>query len=188
LDIVVSSGKGKPQEVDSRFTSVYRRNLESNFQLKMKASRGLFSEVVQNHQYFPFTLRALQFDEKKRQFGASNAAKHDLLVAYPVLFEKKGDFVAHFKFTVLLLPDNTVQITGLPYDIPANVQTDKSVVSESVKGLLATSIAKKKKKKNSKKKKAKKGSATSAASSSSTGTAPAEADDDDDDGDDDDSS
>jgi len=29
---------------------------------------------------------------------------HGLLTPYPVLHEKPGDFIAHIKFTVLLLP------------------------------------------------------------------------------------
>jgi hypothetical protein len=36
------------------------------------------------------------------------------MLPYPVLHERKGDFVAHVKFTVLLLPNGTLQISGLP--------------------------------------------------------------------------
>lgn len=33
-----------------------------------------------------------------------------------VLYERPGELVAQFKFTVLLLPSGTHRITGLPFD------------------------------------------------------------------------
>ena len=33
--------------------------------------------------------------------------QHDLLQPYPVLWEKEGDYVAHVKFTVLVMPNGT---------------------------------------------------------------------------------
>lgn len=39
IDVLISSGEGKPRELDTR-TSVYKRNPEILYQLKMKASRG----------------------------------------------------------------------------------------------------------------------------------------------------
>jgi hypothetical protein len=32
---------------------------------------------------------------------------------YPVLFEKEGELVAHVKYTVLLMPNGNVKITGV---------------------------------------------------------------------------
>ena len=31
---------------------------------------------------------------------------------YPALYERPGDVVTHFKFTVLILPSGTARITG----------------------------------------------------------------------------
>lgn len=39
IDVLVSSGDGKPREMDAR-TTIYKRNPEILYQLKMKASRG----------------------------------------------------------------------------------------------------------------------------------------------------
>ena len=41
VDILISTGDGKTKEKDTR-TTVYKRT-ENNYQLKMKASRGLLS-------------------------------------------------------------------------------------------------------------------------------------------------
>ena len=41
VDILISTGDGKTKEKDTR-TTVYKRT-ENNYQLKMKASRGLWS-------------------------------------------------------------------------------------------------------------------------------------------------
>lgn len=57
FDIVMSSGEGKPKPADAR-TTVFKRDLEEKYSLKMKASRAFFSEVNQRFPTLPFTLRA----------------------------------------------------------------------------------------------------------------------------------
>jgi methionine aminopeptidase len=42
--------------------------------------------------------------------------KHDLLEGYPVLTENKGDIVAQFKYTVMVLKNRTCIIAGLDVD------------------------------------------------------------------------
>eukprot|EP00954_Amorphochlora_amoebiformis_P019571 1333510-Amorphochlora_amoeboformis.AAC.1 len=44
IDIVMSSGDGKPKEFEQRMT-VFKRDMESTYQLKMKASRAVFSDI-----------------------------------------------------------------------------------------------------------------------------------------------
>eukprot|EP01126_Amoeba_proteus_P050177 TRINITY_DN5908_c0_g1_i3.p1 TRINITY_DN5908_c0_g1~~TRINITY_DN5908_c0_g1_i3.p1 ORF type:complete len:286 (-),score=33.40 TRINITY_DN5908_c0_g1_i3:564-1385(-) len=56
LDIVVSTGEGKTSEGGNR-TTVFKRNWENNYQLKLQASRQILSEVSSKFPYFPFTLR-----------------------------------------------------------------------------------------------------------------------------------
>ena len=51
---------------------------------------------------------------------------------YPVYFEKDGEFVAEFKFTVLLMPNNTMKITGLPLDLEL-YQSENSITDEAIK-------------------------------------------------------
>jgi hypothetical protein len=61
--------------------------------------------------------------------------------------------VAQVKFTALLLPGGTVKVTGLPFDIAADINADKKLVDEELVKLAATSFGNKKKKKKNKKKK-----------------------------------
>jgi hypothetical protein len=50
---------------------------------------------------------------------------------YPVLLEKSGEIVAHFKYTVMILSGGTIQITGLPLDTN-KFKTENKIVDESV--------------------------------------------------------
>ena len=82
---------------------MYKRAVDKSYRLKMRASRYLFNEVNQKFPTLPFTLRALG-DERQARMGVVECLKHELMHPYPVLYERQGDHVAHFKFTVLLLP------------------------------------------------------------------------------------
>ena len=86
----------------------------------------------------PFTLRSFE-DEKKARMGVIECAKHDLMEPYPVYFEKDGEFVAEFKFTVLLMPNSTMKITGLPLDFDC-YQTENSITDETLKVLFELKI------------------------------------------------
>ena len=67
--------------------------------------------------------------------------KHDLFHSYPVLADKPGELVAHFKYTVLILKGSTIAITGLPLDI-SKFKTDKKIEDESLIQLINVSIFK----------------------------------------------
>eukprot|EP00471_Norrisiella_sphaerica_P011281 CAMPEP_0184493620 /NCGR_PEP_ID=MMETSP0113_2-20130426/26520_1 /TAXON_ID=91329 /ORGANISM="Norrisiella sphaerica, Strain BC52" /LENGTH=388 /DNA_ID=CAMNT_0026878949 /DNA_START=89 /DNA_END=1255 /DNA_ORIENTATION=+ len=149
IDIVMSSGDGKPKEFEQRMT-VFKRDMDSTYQLKMKASRAVFSDIKERFTCFPFTMRAM--DEKKGKFGIRECITHGLVQGYPVLQEKEGEVVAHIKFTALLMASGVVKISGLPVD-ESKIQCDKEVKDEEILKILATSVAKKKKKRNKKKKK-----------------------------------
>lgn len=62
--------------------------------------------------------------------------EHDLLNTYPVLIEKPGEIVAHFKFTVLIVENRTFAITGLPLDV-SHFKSDKKIEDEEINKLLA---------------------------------------------------
>jgi curved DNA binding protein len=143
LDVLVSTGEGKPKESDVR-TTVYKKK-DIIYQLKMKTSRAFLSEAEKKSHLMPFTLRSFE-DEKKARLGVVECAKHDLMEPYPVYFEKEGEYVAEFKFTALLMPNGTMKITGLPFEIE-NYSTENSITDQTLKDLLALSLAKKKKKK-----------------------------------------
>jgi curved DNA binding protein len=113
IDIAMSSGEGKPKETGHR-TTVFKRAVDKKYSLKNKSSRSFFNDVNKKFPTLPFSVRCLP-DEKAARMGIRECVTHELLLAYPVLNEKRGDFVAHVKVTVLILPSgNTAQITGLP--------------------------------------------------------------------------
>jgi len=114
VDIVMSTGEGKAKETETR-TTIYKRAVDQNYLLKMKAARYVFNEINSRFPTLPFTLRAL--DEKRGRLGITECLKHDLVNPYPVLYEKQGEYVAQFKFTLLILPSGTLRLNShpLPY-------------------------------------------------------------------------
>lgn len=147
VDVLVSSGEGKPRETDIR-TTVYKKK-DFIYQLRMKSSRVFLSEVEKRFSLMPFTLRHFE-DEKRARMGVIECAKHDLVEPYPVYQEKEGEFVAEFKFTLLLMPNGQMKITGLPIDLDA-YESEFKITDNDIKQLLASSTQKKKNKKKKKK-------------------------------------
>ncbi|KAL1199795.1 ERBB-3 BINDING PROTEIN 1 [Cardamine amara subsp. amara] len=148
IDIVASTGDGKPKLLDEKQTTIYKKD-DCNYQLKMKASRFILSEIKENFSRMPFTARSLE--EKRARLGLVECVNHGHLQAYPVLYEKTGDFVAQIKFTVLLMPNGSDRITSHTLQ---ELQSTKTIDDPEIKGWLALGI--KKKKGGGKKKKAKK--------------------------------
>eukprot|EP00058_Branchiostoma_floridae_P019926 XP_002605416.1 hypothetical protein BRAFLDRAFT_278505 [Branchiostoma floridae] len=151
VDILVSSGEGKGREQETR-TTVFKRQMDRVYQLKMKASRAFFSDVANRFATMPFTLRLMD-DEKKARMGVVECVNHELLTPFPVLYEREGEFVAQFKFTVLLMPNGNIRLTEGPFD-PDMIKSEHQVTDEKIKAVLSSSAnrkaAKKKKKKASK--------------------------------------
>lgn len=58
IDVIMSTGEGKPREHEAR-TTVFKRAPETTYNLKMKASRFVVNEVLKKFTYMPFTIRAL---------------------------------------------------------------------------------------------------------------------------------
>jgi len=134
LDIIVSTGEGKPKETEYR-TTVFKRAIEKAYSLKLKASRAFFAEINEKYPTLAFSLRSFE-DETNVKLGVNECTKHELLHPYPVLAEKSGEFVAHFKYTVLILKGTTLAITGIPLDI-TRYKSDKKIEDEAVLKLLS---------------------------------------------------
>jgi len=146
IDIVMSTGEGKGKETEVRST-VYKRAVDTAYNLKTQKARQFISEINRRFPVLPFTLRAIE-DEQVARIGVSEARRHELLEEYPVLKEKDGQFVAQFKFTLLLLPGGTKKITGLPLGaLEKQAASSCSVQDEEMKKVLATSANPKKQKK-----------------------------------------
>lgn len=112
LDVIVSTGEGKPKASELR-TTVYKRALEKTYTLKTKHGRQFYYEVTDRFPTLCFSARSFE-DEITAKLGISECMKHDLIVPYPILLEKPGEIVAQFKLTAIILQTGTIAITGLP--------------------------------------------------------------------------
>lgn len=152
VDVAMSTGDGNARPGDLR-TTVFKRNVEQQYSLKMQASRQLLAEVDKKFPTLPFTLRHLS-DVRKARLGIPECLEKGLLAPYASLHEHSGT-VAHFKCTVLLLPSGTSRATGL--ELPSYFKTSKTPDEETEKVLKeieeeeAKKAARKAAKKNKKK-------------------------------------
>lgn len=154
VDVAMSTGDGNARPGDLR-TTVFKRNVEQQYSLKVQASRAVLAEVDKKFPTLPFTLRHMS-DVRKARLGIPECVSHGLLTPYPSLHDHSGT-VAHFKCTVLLLPSGTVRVTGL--DLPPYFKTEKLPDEETSKVLkeIEDEAAKKAARKAAKKKKKKAG-------------------------------
>ncbi|KAI8811284.1 peptidase M24, structural domain-containing protein [Cladochytrium replicatum] len=148
LDVLVSTGEGKPRTQDAR-TTIFKRT-EETYLLKLQASRKVFSEVNSKFGTMAFSLRQLD-DEKKARMGIVELSTHGLVTPYNVLYEKDDAFVAHFMYTALLLPNGPLKITSYPALDLDVVKSEKSVQDEKIKDLLRAPVRANKNKKKAKK-------------------------------------
>ena len=154
VDVAMSTGEGKPRPSGVLRTTVFKRNVEANYKLKMKNSRYVLSVVDKQYPTLPFTLAHFD-DERAARMGVTECLSHGLLAPYPVLHEQKDAKVAHFKCTVLLLPSGTSRVTGL--EMPEYFKTDKQpdeetqTILKELEEIAAKKAAKKAKKKKKKK-------------------------------------
>lgn len=145
LDIFVSTGEGKPKEGDYR-TTVFKRELDAQYNLKIKSARAFFSEVNKKFPTLPFSIRSFE-DSTSAKVGVKECVAHDLLTAYPVLVEKNGEFVAQFKATIAVLPKSTVVLAGdLALDL-TRFETDKKIQDPALVTLIDSELWKKEDKK-----------------------------------------
>ncbi|KAJ6513168.1 peptidase M24, structural domain-containing protein [Mycena sanguinolenta] len=152
IDVLISSGEDGKARMEEARTSIYQRESTVTYQLKMKNSRAVFSEVQKKAGAFPFNIRSLE-DEKRSRMGLQEAVQHGLVKPYEVIYTPANTFVAAFHFTIALLPGGPSLITQPPiWYKPELVKSEKELEDEELKALLAQSLRENKK---SKKKKAK---------------------------------
>jgi len=150
MDVVMTTGSGKPAEREDKCT-IYKRVIENNFDLKTKAGRQLIHTINKEFPCFPFSLRHLPAEDlKKARLGMKSCVDHDLVQPFPVLSEKKGEFIAQFKYTALLLPTSTKFLEPPALDMSL-IETDLKAQNEEVVKLLSQKIGKKKKRRKKKK-------------------------------------
>ncbi|KAF8920414.1 peptidase M24, structural domain-containing protein [Mucidula mucida] len=152
IDVLISTTEDGKARIEESRTTLYQRDSTVTYQLKMKTSRAVFSEVQKKAGAFPFNVRVLE-DEKRARMGLQEAVQHSLVKPYEVIYTPANTFVAAFHFTMALLPAGPSLITHPPvWYKPELVKTDKELEDEELKAILARNLRETKK---SKKKKAK---------------------------------
>jgi len=136
IDVLVSSGEGIGREKDTK-VSIYKKT-EENYQLKLKASRALLTEVKNKHGSMPFNLRHFE-EETKARMGVVECVSHKMIEPFQVLYEKPSEIVAQFKYTVLLMPSGINLVTGLPFKIE-KFQSEHSITNPELKELVTRDI------------------------------------------------
>ncbi|KAF9520917.1 hypothetical protein BS47DRAFT_1286724 [Hydnum rufescens UP504] len=149
MDILITSGpEGRVRAIqapDSR-TSIYQKASDITYQLKMKTSRAVFSEIQKKAGAFPFNVRNLE-DEKRSRVGVQEAEQHGLLKPYEVQVTPAGTFVAAFHFTIALLPAGPLLISQPPiWYKPEKVKAEKELEDPELKELLTKKLREPKKK------------------------------------------
>lgn len=110
LDVFVSSGEGMTREADIR-TTVYKREMDTQYSLKSKSAREFFHQVNEKYPTLPFSIRGFE-NLTGAKVGVKECLAHDLMMPYAVLTEKPGDFVAQFKCTIAVQPKSTAILCG----------------------------------------------------------------------------
>jgi len=153
LDVVMSTGLGKAIRKDIYPTTIYKRVVENQYQLKRPSSREFLTKVNKLYPAYPFNLRNFQENQSRARLGLKECLSHELLSDYPILHEKDGEFIAQYKFTCIVRPNQgPLRICGTETLDRGLVKTDKVIKNEDLQKLLATTWQKKKKRKKKKKK------------------------------------
>ena len=129
IDIMLTTGTGKVKraEDDDKHTTLFQRNPNVHYQLKMKASRGVFADILKRYPARVFHAR--DFEPAKLRVTVKECEAHGLIQPCRVLVDKPGEYVARVKFTALLLPQGKLQarrITGLPFKVQPPPTKNKS--------------------------------------------------------------
>jgi methionine aminopeptidase len=134
LEVYVSSGDGMGREADIR-TTVYKREMDMQYNLKSKSARQFFAVVNQKYATLPFSIRGFE-DLTGAKVGVKECLAHELIMAYPVLSEKAGEFVAHFKATIAVQPKSTAILCGAKPPVLDGVDSDKKITDEELLKLI----------------------------------------------------
>ena len=140
LDIYVSTGEGKPRESEFR-TTVFKRELDTQYNLKLQKSRAFLTEVNKRFPTLPFALRAFE-DAVGAKVGVKECIDHDLMTGYPVLTEKAGELVAHFKTTIAVLPRSTAILSG-EVPLAQRFESEKKIADADLAALITGDLWKK---------------------------------------------
>ncbi|PVV01051.1 hypothetical protein BB560_004548 [Smittium megazygosporum] len=134
VDVILSTGPGVSKTSEYKPT-IFSRNLNKSYQLKLKSSRLLFSKVCKQRSVFPFLLRDLV--EKDARAGLFECTQNDLLIPYAVSTERNGEYVAQFKTTVFVHPSGPLRLIA---STKPNLDLPNSIENNEISALLNTPL------------------------------------------------
>jgi len=137
VDVYASSGEGKPKESELRI-DVYKREMDQNADLKSQNSRKFFGEVRKRYSAFAFAIRSFE-DELLARAGVQECVSKGVVVQYPVLIEKAGNYVAQFQWTVLISAKRIICFSSQDLDV-STLQTEGSIADETIRNLVNTPL------------------------------------------------
>lgn len=147
LDILIStSSDGKVKKSDYN-TSLYKLTGNS-YSLKLKSSHQVLGEFkAKCLGPFPYNIRNLE-DSRKARVGLIECVNHNVILAYDVMTEKPGEFVAQYFTTFAITKNGVLQFTNPTFNQEL-YKSDKEIKDEEIVALLEQPLktnAKKKKK------------------------------------------
>jgi curved DNA binding protein len=114
IDVIMTTGEGKPKLGEAK-TTVFKRVPDEKYSLKQASSREMLNHVAKVYDNLAFSQRSVrEVVGSKALLAFKEMGEHGMLNEYPVLYEKKGDFVAQFKFTVLATPKQIEKLNSAP--------------------------------------------------------------------------
>ncbi|KAJ2880839.1 hypothetical protein FB639_002744, partial [Coemansia asiatica] len=130
VDCSISTGDGQARASDYSAT-IFQRDVNQQYSLKLRTSRMLFSEISNRFSVFPFLMRDAVGDNHALKAGINECVRSRLLVPFAVTTEKKNgnQYVAQFKITVICHYTGPVRLTQ-PLPMP-NVQSATAIPPES---------------------------------------------------------
>lgn len=139
LDILVSTGEGKVKPSTLR-TTIYKLT-GNNYQLKLKSSKAVFTEIKKKASAFPFSIKNLE-DPTRGSAGLKENCTHNTMIAYDIYQEKESETIAQVYLTVAITKNGLVKFTSADFDAEA-FKSDKELSAE-LKELISSSLKVKK--------------------------------------------
>jgi methionine aminopeptidase len=103
IDVAVSSGTGRVNVNNLRETTIYKHDFDHYHALKRDASK-LTLVAFKNKGVFPTNIR--EIDCPVVRMGLRECISTGVLDMYPVMYEKNGEFIGRYKYTVIIRNGN----------------------------------------------------------------------------------
>merc|ERR1711981_466506 len=83
IDVLASTGEGRVAATEIK-TSLFKRNADSQYQLKMKTSREILSKATEAHGFHTFSLRDFE-NETRTRLGLKECIGHEVIQEQQVM-------------------------------------------------------------------------------------------------------